>query len=370
MKNILTFLAVFVLCAFTPPCDLEVLLKQQGNWLQGMPNAPYSVSAADLARQREILNSIVIPLQTKLTPRGVDIEVNNAHFPESRLGSNLAVANYYTLDFTLAKHDCPYDRSQIMKKLAGAYDILPVRIHVNDFAFVFGQSFFVPTEENKEDPLTDIFVLIDEKPVKEGAAWYWKNGGGRKNTTTHMWLISMEGKLPFEYISKKEFATRLKEYYLEKIKEVEWNFSNNMKTAEESYQQIKGINAAEAEKFKEGSAIQYKKELDFGKGQYLKNIAVVDKILQTSDANALAEPAIIDHIKGYFDFQGFVGEDHDFANYVIKPNPAYFNPKLPKSSPQFMTVYYDELEEEIFKIGTEELLKAIDFAALQAMLGK
>jgi hypothetical protein len=96
----------------------------------------------------------------------------------------------------------------------------------------------------------------------------------------------------------------------------------------------------------------------------------VDKILQTSDANTLSEPAIIDHNKSYFDFQGFVDEDHDYANWAIKPNPAYFNPKLPKSSPQFMTLHYDDLDEDIFKIGTKELLESIDFAALQALLGK
>jgi len=210
MKNIFTLIATLALCAFTPLCELEVLLKQQGNWLQGKPNDSYGVAANDVARQQEILNSIVLPLQKKFTPRGVDIEVNNAHFSESRLGSNLQVANYYKLDFTLAKHDCPYNKSETIKKLAGAYDIFPVRIHVNDFAFMFGQSFFVPTEEDKEDPLTEIFALIDEKPVKEGAAWYWKNGGGRKNATTQMWLIRQEGKLPFEYFSKKEFAECLK----------------------------------------------------------------------------------------------------------------------------------------------------------------
>jgi len=210
MKNIFTLLATLALCAFTPLCELEVLLKQQGNWLQGKPNDSYGVAANDVACQQEILNSIVLPLQKKFTPRGVDIEVNNAHFSESRLGSNLQVANYYKLDFTLAKHDCPYNKSETIKKLAGAYDIFPVRIHVNDFAFMFGQSFFVPTEEDKEDPLTEIFALIDEKPVKEGAAWYWKNGGGRKNATTQMWLIRQEGKLPFEYFSKKEFAECLK----------------------------------------------------------------------------------------------------------------------------------------------------------------
>ncbi len=240
---------------------------------------------------------------------------------------------------------------------------------MNDFAFVFAQSFFVASEPNQENPETDVFALVNAQPEKEGAAWYWKNGGGR-NSNDYFWLITLDSKLPFEYIFKKEFAERLKVYYQEKIKKAERDYIKNTKVAEETYQRIKSMNAAEANNFKEQSTVQYKKQLEFEKSQYSKNMAVVEKILQTSDSKLLGQPAIIDQLKGYNEFQGFVDADHQYANWVIKPNPAYFNPKLPKSSPQFMVLYCDKRDEPIFKTAREELLKAIDFASPQSMLGK
>ncbi len=356
--------------AVAQPCVLEDLLKQPGNWLAGRPNPTNYVAPADLARQKTIINNIVLPVQKKYAPRGIDVEINSAFIERTRLPEQIKSGNYYTIDFTFVKHDCPYDRKKIMTKLGEAWGIYPVRIHINDFAFVFGQSFFVATASNQEHPGTDAFALVNELPVNEGNAWYWKNGGGRNNANDHLWLITIDGKLPFDYIPKKEFAERYKEYCKKKIKAAEIDYSNNMKTAEATFQQIKTINATEANKFKEQSEVQYKKQLEIEKSQYAKNISVIDEILQNSDAKTLQEPAVVDRVKGYYDFLGFVDVNHDYASWAIKPNPAYFNSKLPKSSPQFIVLYCDVRDEPVFRMAREELLKAIDFAALKGMLGK
>ncbi len=141
-----------------------------------------------------------------------------------------------------------------------------------------------------------------------------------------------------------------------------------MKSAEEAYENVKKFNAAEATKYKEQSALQFKKQLEIDKNQYTKNIAVVDNILKND--KALNEPAIIDQVKSYFEFEGFVEASHIYALYAIKPNPAYFDPKLPKSSPQFMVLYYRVDTDPIFKAAREEFFKALDFADLKALLGK
>ncbi len=215
--------------------------------------------------------------------------------------------------------------------------------------------------------MTDGFALVKSPPVKEGAAWNW-NKVGRTGTQEYFWLIAQDDQLPFSYISKKEFAERLKAYYQKKIKEAEANYTTNMKSAEEAYENLKKFNAAEATKFKEQSAVEYKRMLELEKKQYTKNITVVDNILKTD--KALSEPAIIDNNKGYFEFEGFVEASHIYSRYAIKPNPAYFNPKLPKSSPQFMVLYYRVDTDPIFKVAREEFFKALDFASLKAMLGK
>ncbi len=370
MKKIAFLLIVWVNMSsfvFAQDCDLATLLKQPGNWITAKPNQAYGVATTDLARQKAIANSISQSVQQKYSPKDVDIEMSNGNLQSNRIADYIPSGNYYTVDWTFVKHDCPYNRALIDKKLSGAYGIDVIRLHINDFAFEFGQTFFVPDEPYQENPGTDGFALVKSPPVKEGAAWNWSKVG-RTGTNEYFWLIPQDDKLPFSYISKKEFAERLKVYYQKKIKEAEANYTTNMKSAEEAYENVKKFNAAEATKYKEQSAVQFKQVLEIDKNQYTKNIIVVDNILKTD--KALNEPAIIDNNKGYFQFDGFVEASHIYSRYAIKPDPAYFNAKLPKSSPQFMVLYYRVDADPIFKTAREEFFKALDFAYLKAMLGK
>ncbi len=98
------------------PCAVENLSKQKANWISGRPNPTNYVAPADLARQQTIINNIIQPVQKKYIPRGVDVEFNSAYIQRTRLPQHINSGNYYTVDFTFAKHDCRYDRKQIMKK--------------------------------------------------------------------------------------------------------------------------------------------------------------------------------------------------------------------------------------------------------------
>jgi len=370
MKKIVFLLIIYTnvsLSVLAQDCDLATLLKQPGHWLPTRINSGSDVTAADLARQKVIVNSIAQPIQQKYSPKGVDIEPRSGNLGPNRIADHIPSGNFYTVDWTFVKHDCPYNKALIDKKLSGAYGIDVIRLHINDFAFRFDDPFFVPEQPNEENPQTDVLTFVDGMPVKEGAAWNW-NTVGRTGTDENFWLIAQDDKLPFSYISKKEFAERLKVYYQKKIKEAEANYTTNMKSAEEAYENVKKFNAAEATKYKEQSAIQFKQQLEIDKNQYTKNITVVDNILKTD--KALNEPAIIDNNKSYFEFEGFVEASHIYARYAIKPNLAYFNPKLPKSSPQFMVLYYNIEADPVFKAAREEFFKALDFANLKAMLGK
>jgi hypothetical protein len=56
---------------------------------------------------------------------------------------------------------------------------------------------------------------------------------------------------------------------------------------------------------------------------------------------------------------------------LIKPNPGYFNKKLPKSWPQFFWVYIRANHKDpIAAKFMADIIKAVDFAALRNMLGK
>ena len=67
----------------------------------------------------------------------------------------------------------------------------------------------------------------------------------------------------------------------------------------------------------------------------------------------------------------FTTDDDGFGKVLIKPNPGYFNTKLPRSSPQFFWVYVRANHKEpIAAKFMADIMKAVDFATLKNMLGK
>jgi hypothetical protein len=67
----------------------------------------------------------------------------------------------------------------------------------------------------------------------------------------------------------------------------------------------------------------------------------------------------------------FTTNDDAFGKVLIKPNPGYFNSKLPRSSPQFFVVNITGNEKEpVAAKVINDLMKNFDFSALKNMLGK
>jgi hypothetical protein len=67
----------------------------------------------------------------------------------------------------------------------------------------------------------------------------------------------------------------------------------------------------------------------------------------------------------------FTDNNDPLGKILIKPNPGYFNKKLPKSSPQFfwVNVIWDHNEPIATKFITD-IMKTVDFSLLKSMLGK
>jgi len=371
MKRGITLISIFCLitgiAALAQPCTKEDKLKKSGFWTPGLAGSTSGVTAADLARQKTVINNIIQPIQKKYTPRGLDIKFGGAHMGYSRLPENVKGGNYYYAYFYLAEHPCVYTKEAMENVGSGS----SFTIYVNDLGLEFGRSFFVATKPNEEDLYSDAYALIDEKPVQKDGAWYWHQGKGSKGD--YRWVITYENKQPFLLISKKEFAERLKVYYQKKLKKAETDFAETLKSNEEAYQNVKKFNAQEAEKFKTQSKAQAEQMRDIEKKVYSKSMQVVENILTSTDAAALNEPAMVDHVQGFDDFKGFAKEGDLYGMWVIKPNTDYFNTQLPKSSPQFFTIHVKMAESDgdvIGKTAQDELFKALDFASLKSMLGK
>ena len=67
----------------------------------------------------------------------------------------------------------------------------------------------------------------------------------------------------------------------------------------------------------------------------------------------------------------FTDDNDPFGKVLIKPNPAYFNKQLPKSSPQFFSILITgSHKDRIAAKFMADIMKSVDFAALKNMLGK
>jgi hypothetical protein len=91
----------------------------------------------------------------------------------------------------------------------------------------------------------------------------------------------------------------------------------------------------------------------------------------TMPAAELDKPAIVKsdphHSLNYL----FTTDEDPFGKILIKPNPSYFSKKLPKSTPQFFSVYVRaDSQDTIAAKFMADIIKAVDFKLLKSMLGK
>ena len=67
----------------------------------------------------------------------------------------------------------------------------------------------------------------------------------------------------------------------------------------------------------------------------------------------------------------FTDDSDPFGKILIKPNPDYFNKKLPKSVPQFIWISMTgNHKEPIASKFMTDIMKAVDFTLLFNLLGK
>jgi hypothetical protein len=107
-----------------------------------------------------------------------------------------------------------------------------------------------------------------------------------------------------------------------------------------------------------------KTEQDFKKA--LAKIEALLKMPSTESDQAIVKQDPNDYLSFLF-----TTKDDPFSKVLIKPNPGYFNSKLPRSSPQFFVVNLtgDDKEPVAAKV-MNDVLEGLDFNALRSMLGK
>ena len=326
MKYVLLFWAFYAsLNAYSQDCTQALASQKAGIWKEGMKGSVSGISAADLEKERKVVAAIHLIIKSKYSPTGVEADYNGSY---DRPDAEVPVNNYdyniyfmhYICEGNVLKTD--HETSTSMSVSANRFDA----------------KIYEKPDENNLPP--EGFYSMKKMPLeKEGNYFFEENASLGMGATgkSRTWLITHDNKLPFAYVTKKEFLEKQKNMLIKAMPEAIEGSNQNFKA---------------------------KTEQDFKKA-----LAKIEALLKMPSAES--DQAIVKQDPNdYLSFL-FTTRDDPFSKVLIKPNPGYFNSKLPRSSPQFFVVNLtgDDKEPVAAKV-MNDVFGGLDFNALRNLLGK
>lgn len=352
--------------AFSQNCAEATLAQKQGEWKEGLKGSASGISSADLTREKNVVAALHAMIKSKYVPMGVSAGFNGAYsaaqsaMPVNTYGYSIIPLNYFCEGGAL--------------KTA----------HETSTYFQIGVNFFdaeIYDEVQGDRAMAEGFNTITDMPLEKDGYYYFKE----KDVTlgfgvpgkSRLWLITYSGKLPFSYVSKKEFLEKRKSIlaadmlasasgFNDVLKRIEIEKSFKEKEYKNDPEKLKQYMKMDYQSTKE----RYEKLVADNEKNYKPALAKIEAQLKLAPGE-LSQPAIVkqdpaDHLSYLF-----TNDDDPLGKVLIKPNPGYFDKKLPRSSPQFFSVYIiGDPKEPIASKAMTDIVKAVDFVALKNMLGK
>ena len=367
MKYLLIISIIFsVFQATAQDCSDELLAKKPGTWKAGMKGSE-RVPAADLAKQKQLIAAIHTMIKSKYTPMSVEANFHGAYdepiYP-------IMPVNSYRYSITPLNYFCNGNTTKTAHETSTSFDIV---------ANYFNAEIYDTAQGGRL--LAEGFNVIQDLPIEKDGYWYFKEidaGLGFGMTgKSRAWLITYDGKLPFSYVTKKEFLEKRKLALSDRMLMSASGFKDILKNKEIE----KGFKEKEykndPEKLKKYMKMdylsikeRYEKLLADNEKTYKPGFEKIDEQLKLP-ADELNKQAIVKMDPHDRLSYLFTNDDDGFGKILIKPNPGYFNKKLPRSSPQFFYVYVRANHKEpIAAKFMTDIMKAVDFATLKSMLGK
>jgi len=307
-------------------CTQASAAQKPGTWKEGMKGSVLNVPPADVEKESKVVAAIHLLVKSKYTPIGVVASYNGSYdrpYPELPV-------NYYNYNVYFMHYYC---KDNVIKTNSETSTSLTIS------ANRFGAEIYGKPDENNLPP--EGFYNMKRMPVEKDGAFYFEEDAGLGFGLTgksRTWLITYDKKLPFTYVTKKEFLEKQKNMLILAMP--------------------KAI---------EGSNANYKAKIE---QDFKKALEKLETLMKMPSGES-DQPAIVKQdTHDYLSFL-FTTNDDPFARVLIKPNPGYFNSKLPKSSPQFIIVNVigNDKEPVAAKVMTD-VIKDLDFTALRNMLGK
>jgi hypothetical protein len=323
----LSALSLLSLYSFSQECSKELLRQKPGSWKAGQQGSIQNVSPADLTKEKAIITGIHKMISTAYSPRGCEIRYSTVYGKHLAAVDNWIADPYYYTMYIL-RYLCDGNSTDKSKYYVDISTPTTVNITANAL-------YWLNTLYAAELATDDFrgYLKLKERPVKKDGYYFMGeevvgDSHLENKIKEYRWLITYNDTLPFSYISRKDYLLIQKKRLEQDIKD---------SPGEKSF---------------------YEK--------YLRNISEYLK----SPEMELNQPAVAmwnDEQR----FEKFVAEGTSGSFIAVKPNPAYYHKKLPKSSPQFFAVVYKIAHgDPVFEENILAIKKAVDFAALKNRLGK
>ena len=325
-------------------CDPDEIVNAPGVYRGQSRGSENGIAKTDLAQQQEITRKMSQMVRDNYQPKGMNISYGDAHFnPASNKPNGVNTGNHYNTHFFLKYFFCNHENK--MEEVAETHSILEMRVNELDYP----HSFFVKEHIDEEDPETDVFATIKHKPVwNEKGYWTMTDTvySGRDITHFH-YMVTKNRTLPFVYVTRKEYVEKLRIYYGKLLR-----------------RELSSIENSDEKDTEFG-----KSSIENYKSFYGNSIQNIDNFLNNESDEALNEPATVIGGGPSSEFVGF--PEGRYANWLIKPNPDYYNPKAPKYTPHFIDVHFSIYEPQTACLNAKnDILNIIDFKALREIVDK
>jgi hypothetical protein len=348
-------------------CNEALLLSKPGIWKEGLKGSVSGIAATDLVREKTIISNLHSMIKANYNPMGL---VADFSFSYERPYPNMS-SNIYAYSIIPLGYYCENNTVKTSHETSTYF-----QIRVNGF-----EAEIYDTLDISELTSGTGYHYLADMPIEKDGYYYFKE----KDVTlafglpgkSGRWLITLDGKLPYAYVTKKEFLERRKKILINSKSNAERNFKDVLNNIEIERK-------FKAEEYK-GDPERLKKymKMDYNniKQRYEKLLAETDQkyrpaflkieTLLGMDASALSQPSIVKNDPQDYLSYLFVDESDPMGEILIKPNPSYFNKKLPRYTPQFFSVFITGSHKDpIASRCMEGIIKAVDFKALKNMIGK
>ncbi len=330
MKKIL--ISFLVLCSTTTlaqDCDKEQLKTLPGKWLPQPGDEVHSgtprPAAADAAGAKNVFQRIGKMFQQKYQPVGVDVYNYLTH----HITPGGTYGNWYIYTLSNFRFIC------VNGKKSRNSEGVSSSVHINPAGLFRFSEMPVYNEYGKVNPETSSscgFYSLSPKECKGGKLPDLSNGYHRVETGNDYYVwITHEGKRPYRYVSRREFLEKQVAICEANLKELNQQYSS--KGWKEQFDAFPEYREKMLEGRKNNLSMHqnpleaYRRDLKKD-AAWLNEMAVVKSV-------SLRDPKTNAYQYSRYDFTTV---DDPSMVVPVMPDPAYYNPKLPKSAPQFIVI--------------------------------